>query len=173
MKKIPRTELSLLVRAARSGREADLAALVRATEKELFRFLVFLTGNRALAQDLAQDTYIKVIDSLSQLREDDGFSSWLFRTAKNLYLDHLRSPRNRPHENWENLAGLAAEATQADAIRELQDLLQPLEPEDRYGLLLVYLEGLSYAEAASRLEISEDALRSRLHRLRNQLANDK
>lgn len=173
MKRIPREELSRLVREARGGGEPALAALVRATEKDLVRFLVFLTGNRALAQDLAQDTYLKVLESLFQLRDDAGFSSWLLRTAKNLYLDHVRSPRNKPHEDWEALVSLAAESGQAEAVRELRDLLQPLTPDDRYGLLLVYLEGLSYAEAAERLAISEDALRSRLHRLRAHLSRNR
>ncbi len=173
MKKISREELGTLVRAARSGREADFTALVRATERDLFRFLVFLTGNRALAQDIAQDTYIKVIENLSQLREDTGFSSWLLRTAKNLYLDHLRSPRNSAHENWEDLTHLSVDSSGREAMRELQDLLQPLGPDDRYGLLLVYLEGYSYAEAADRLGITEDALRSRLHRLRSQIGGSK
>lgn len=169
MKNISTDELSKLVDAARGGEERALAALIHATEKDLFRFLVFLTGNRALAQDIAQDTYIKIIEKLPELRDSSVFSSWLFRTAKNLFIDYKRSPRNAGHEDIAEMTELAANSEQAEAFREAQDLLKPLDPEDRYALLLVYLEGLSYEEAATRLGIKEDALRSRLHRLRQQL----
>lgn len=173
MKTISDRDLAKLVDAARSGEEAAMAALIEATQSELFRFLVFLTGNRVLAQDIAQDAYIKVMESLSSLRDSNTFSAWLFRTAKNIYIDHTRSPRNAKHEDIDELVNLAMDEDQAAAVREVQDLLKELEAEDRYAMLLVYLEGYSYAEAADRLGISEDAMRSRLHRIREHLAKRK
>lgn len=170
MKSISNQELKKLVDAARSGKEADLAALIRATEKDLYRFLLFLVNNEALAQDLVQDTYIKVIEHLGELEDSAKFQSWLFRMAKNLFLDHLRSPRNAAYEDVSALEELEAEPDQLDALRAIQDLMAPLGPEDRFAILLVYLHGYSYAEAAEALNVTEDALRSRLHRARATLS---
>lgn len=169
MKNIDDKKLAKLVIAAQKGEESSLAELIKATEQELMKFLMFLVGNRPLAQDLAQDTYIKVIDSLSQLRDPMGFSSWFLRVAKNLYIDHVRSPRNSEKDDVNELVDLAIDEDQAQAVREVQDLLQPLEPQDRYAVLLVYLEGYSYDEAASMVGITENALRSRLHRAKDQM----
>ena len=162
-------EIAKLVVAAQAGKEAAFGSLVRATQDDLFRFLMFLVGNRQLAQDIAQDAYIKAIENLASLREPGAFLGWLFRLAKNLYLDHVRSPKNAEALDVQELVDLAAEPDQAEAMLEIRDLLEPLTPEDRYGFLLVYLQGYSYAEAATLVGISENAMRSRLHRARNNI----
>lgn len=164
-------DLTEFVKRAKAGDEDALKELIIRTQVELLRFLTFLCGNRQLAQDLLQDSYIKALENLKKLQDPKAFRSWLLRLAKNLFLDHVRSPKNSAHQELDEIQELAANGNNAEILVELESILSSLSPEERYGMLLVYLEDYSYAEAATELGISENALRSRLHRSRNKLAS--
>jgi RNA polymerase sigma-70 factor, ECF subfamily len=158
-------ELKKAVVAAKAGDPDALAYIIESTQKELYRFTYFLCGNNQLAHDICQDTFIKVLESIRGLKEPERFRSWLFKSAKNLYLDHIKSSKNKGHVGMESLPDLA---TNEDKQRtaEIRQALSHLETDERLPLLLVDLEGYSYEEAAQIVGISEDALRSRLHRAR-------
>jgi len=157
-----------LVSAARRGDEAALAELVRLTQNRLFRFCVYLCAHRDFAQDLCQETYLKAFKSLDSLQNPAVFLDWLFRIAKNLYLDSVRAQKTPddllPYEpNTDE-----GETPQVQTAIAVQEVLSQFEPEDRMLLIFVEIEERSYSEAAELLSVSEDAVRSRLHRLRKQ-----
>ena len=159
--------LTRAVIEAKNGSEAALSEIIEQTQDSLFRFTYYLTGNQQLSHDICQDTFIKVLEKIKGLKEPERFKSWLFQMAKNLYLDHLKSSKNKNHVSIDNAA--ASDLLQIDDKQkdlEIRQALSHLEMDERLPLLLVDLEGHSYIEAARTLGVSEDALRSRLQRAR-------
>ena len=155
-----------LITKAQSGDTDSMTRLIEEVQNPLFKFCIFLTGNTQLANDLCQETLIKVLENINKVKDPESFRSWLFKTAKNFYLDHLKSPKNRAHEPIEELNKYVSKDTSPETLIRLREALVNLSPDERLVLLLVDLEEYSSLEAAQILDISERALRSRLHRAR-------
>src|ERR687897_16385 len=79
-----------VVLLARSGREAAFRELVRRYERPVFSLLYRMVRDRGLAEDLAQETFIKVLNGIRSYRPEFKFSSWIFKIANNAAIDHLR-----------------------------------------------------------------------------------
>jgi RNA polymerase sigma-70 factor (ECF subfamily) len=155
---------SQLIEAARSGDPEALRVLIEATQSRLYRFCLILCGDPVRAEDLCQDAYVKTFDSLKNLKEPNAFIDWLFRLTRNLYIDGVRKAREQV-ELSEDDVSIHGELAEPLAVHQI---LSQFDPEDRWLLLLVDMEGYSYGEAAKWLGISEDAVRSRLFRLRKE-----
>jgi RNA polymerase sigma-70 factor (ECF subfamily) len=160
-------DLTGIVSRARSGDPSALRQLLEHTQDGLFRFCYYLCGNRALAEDITQDALVRVLEELHSLKDAGAFQSWLFRVAKNLYLDFVKSAKNKNHIPLDDLS-LPEPSSNPDSIQilKIREALGRLDSEDRPLLLLADLEGHSYAEIAKIMGISEAAVRSRLHRAR-------
>lgn len=173
-----------VLRARKGDREA-LSWLVRLVQDRLYRFCLYLARDPALAQDLCQDALIKAMSNLHQLKEPGRFESWILKSARNLFLDHVKSPANQPFVPLENVgngpedglreiadpahsdtATQAGGMTPGEANLDIRRALGALPPDDRLILLLVDLEGHSYQEAAGIAGITESSLRFRLHHIR-------
>jgi RNA polymerase sigma-70 factor, ECF subfamily len=168
LKTLDPDDLNKNVRAAQRGDEEALAWLITQTKERLLRFVYFLCGDAALAQDLSQDTYLYAMEHLGELKEPAAFPRWIFLIAKNRFFDHQKSPRNKAHDTVENLdrMGKFAHVQDQELWVGVSRCLGELKPEDRAVLLLVDLEGYSYGEASEALKLSESALTSRLYRAR-------
>jgi RNA polymerase sigma-70 factor, ECF subfamily len=164
------TDFTALVLQAQRGDESAISDLIEMSQKDLFRFVFYLTGNNQLAHDMCQDTFIKVLENLPRLKEPERFKSWLFQMAKNLYLDHTKSSKNKGHVSIESALPDMTSAEDKQKVLEIRQALSHIETDERLPLLLVDLEGYSYTEAAKIIGVSEDALRSRLHRARQTFA---
>jgi RNA polymerase sigma-70 factor (ECF subfamily) len=160
-----------MVEAAKNGDRQAQKHLIEATQTRLFRFCMVLCGDQVKAEDLCQETYLKALANLGKLTKPEAFMSWLFQVCRNLAVDEGRKRRER-----------AASAEEMDALEEpassgfaehhaVHQVLSQFEPEDRWLLILVDLEEHSYAEAAEVLGLTEDAVRSRLFRLRKEFVN--
>jgi RNA polymerase sigma-70 factor (ECF subfamily) len=142
----------------------------------LFRAACAISGSRQIAEDLVQETYVKVLSRPRFLRRDDDLG-YLMKALRNTWYSHLRQERVRR----EAIAAgepapddLAAETTQGDpqAAYEAAEVMQALAdlPEPyRETLAAVDVAGLSYAEAARALGVRQGTVMSRLHRGRDQL----
>ena len=164
-------EIAKLVALAQKGQQAAISRLIENTQDRLFKFCVYLCGNRHLAQDLCQDTYIKVLENLPKLKNGESFSSWMLVTAKNLYFDHLRAAHQR-QQAWDEDFDPADDTQRPEHMErrvELKKALAQLNPEQRLILVLVDLEGYSYMEAGTVLGVSENTVRSRVYRARQEL----
>lgn len=161
-------ELDLNVRLAQKGDQRALGWLVEQAQGRLYRFFLVLIGNPRDAEDFCQDTLIKALEHLGSLKDPRSFMSWLFRMGKNLFLDHVRSPRNDETASLEAVldSGHGAKHPDAEMIAATHRALLKLTIDERLILLLIDLEEHSYSEAAEIMGISEAAVRSRLHRAR-------
>lgn len=153
-----------LIEAAKSGDRHAWKELIEATQSRLFRFCLVLCGDPAQAEDLCQQAYLKVYTNLSKLQKNESFMDWLFRSTRNLYIDAVRAKREQSTEILEDMAA-GGEFSQH---LEVHQILSHFKPEDRLLLVLVDMEEHSYKDAGLILGISEDAVRSRVFRLRKE-----
>lgn len=148
-----------------SRRDAVTAEIPR-----LRRYARALIGDDGEADDLIQDTLERAIGRLHQWREGDNPRKWLFSILHNLHVDGLRRRSRRPpHVGLDNVGVDQSSPADGASGRDLDTALQLLSREQRQVVLLVGLEGLSYAETAEVLAIPVGTVMSRLARGRDRL----
>jgi RNA polymerase sigma-70 factor (ECF subfamily) len=133
-------------------------------------------GDRALAEDLAQETFVKAYLKLAAFDTTRRLSSWLFRIAHNTAIDALRRSRARTSAE----GGLDPDDTPAAPLPDpvetetlghaLEAALARLRPDYRAAIMLRYEEGLPFGEIGQVLGVPETTARSYVHRARKQLA---
>jgi RNA polymerase sigma-70 factor, ECF subfamily len=141
----------------------------------LFKVACALCGSRQLAEDLVQETYVKVLARPRFLRRDDDLG-YLVKALRNTWYNHLRSERARPRPApgeaplSEVAAGSGADPQATAEANEVLAALAELSEPYRETLAAVDVAGLSYAEAAKALGVKQGTVMSRLHRGRDRLA---
>ncbi len=136
--------------------------------------------NQADVDDLVQRILLQIVKGLGSLRDAERLHAWVYRTARNVIVDHYRSStarRELASGDAENLAAAAAPALSGDdesiALQELAICLTPmlrqLQPAYREAVTLTDLEGITQAEAAERVGVSLSGMKSRVQRGRRQL----
>ena len=162
-----------LVKRARGGDRAAFEELVRRTSRLIYSRLYVETGDRHLAEDLAQETYLRAFRSLGRLTDPAEFRSWLMTIAQNAAIDsHRRSARRKrkspPRVSQEILDNLPAPEIDEEHESETRDkvraILQSLPEEYRLPLILRYIDGADYEAITLQLGLTEGALRGLLHR---------
>ena len=154
---------------AKDGDETGLSRLIDLTQDHLFRFCFYVCGNRTKTEDLCQEVFIKVLGNLDSIEDSTKFMPWLFRVAKNHFIDTVRSPKSKETsiETQEAKGGFIESVESSPQVAlEVREALNQLSDEERAVILLVDSEGYSYAEGARILGISEEAFKSRTFRAR-------
>jgi RNA polymerase sigma-70 factor (ECF subfamily) len=173
---------------ANQGHEAAFRELVRRYERPVFSLLYRMVRDRALAEDLAQETFIKVLNGIKSYKPDFKFSSWIFKIANNAAIDHIRrksldtlsldgAPDAETPEAMRataiQLAGKDETPLQEVVNRELGSAIERaigrLRPEYRACILLRHVEGYSYEEIAETLDLPLGTVKTYIHRARNEL----
>ena len=177
-----------VVSLAQQGRESAFRELVRRYERPVFSLVFRMVRDRETAEELAQETFIKVLNNVDRYQPQFKFSSWLFKIANNIAIDHLRkrqivtiSMDGSPHA----ATAAEAEATSFDvAIRqesaleemearelgtEIEKAIAQLRPEYRSCIMLRHVEGRSYEEIAATLDLPLGTVKTYIHRARIQL----
>ncbi|QIK67443.1 sigma-70 family RNA polymerase sigma factor [Nocardioides sp. HDW12B] len=164
------------VQGTQGAQATEPAELVRRHRGRVLRLATRLTGNRSDAEDLTQEVFVRALTSADTLRPD-GVEGWLHRVTTNLFLDHARRRARTRVDPWgDHLEARVRPAEAADTVlldetfeSDVESALTALAAPVRAVVVLVDLEGLSYAEAASVLDAKVGTVRSRLHRGRTQL----
>ena len=149
------------------ARQGDLAAfseLVRASQADVYRFALHLTRERAAAEDVTQETYLRAFRFLHTFRGDCRFSSWLLRICRNCAMDAIKARAQRAERDL--AAPGPTSEPDASARIELQAALDAVSEEHREPFLLIEVYGLSYREAADILQVRVGTVKSRMHRAR-------
>lgn len=154
------------VRQAAAGDLAAFEVLVRTYQAPVWRFLRRLLGDDALAEDVTQETFVRVHRRLSTFDGRSRFSSWLFQVARNAGIDAVRSRARRLRRE---AAMPPAPVASPEAGHELDAALASLSSKLREALLAVEILGLSYIEAGGMLGVPAGTVKSRVHRAREQL----
>ena len=174
----PDTEQALVERLRR-GDEAAFDAVYDAFNLRLFTFLLRLTRRHHVAEDLLEETWLRLVKYGHRLRPDTRLGPWLFTIARNLHVSYVRSRMIEDSTAaglmtlWPVSIGRSSpfEATAVSELeRRIERALASLPPASREVLLLVGVAGLDHSDAADVCGITPEALRQRLHRARAMLA---
>ena len=187
--KLPPLTDERLVELALDGDEEAFGLLVRRYQRRLTAFLSQLVGDLELARELSQEAFVRAWSALSRFDPRYRFSTWLFRIAHNLGIDHLRRRRLKTV----SLYRMDAEGDEVEVIApdtekdplghlenrvlasELRQVLDELRPEYRELVLLRHFAGLSYQEIADFKEMPLGTVKNKLFRahsvLRDALAD--
>jgi RNA polymerase sigma-70 factor (ECF subfamily) len=156
-----------VVRAAVAGDLAAFEWLVRCYQAHVWRFLRHLLGDGALAEDVTQETFLRVYQHLPSFAWRSSFSTWVFQVARNAGIDALRS-RRRHDRLLQALPPPRPEAA-PDARAEAWAAVAALSPKLREALLLVEVFGFTYREAAQVLRVPDGTVKSRVFQARTRL----
>jgi RNA polymerase sigma-70 factor, ECF subfamily len=137
----------------------------------LRRFARSLCGSSQLAEDLTQETYVRVLARPRRVHEDSEFP-YLARTLRNVFLDHWRSEQRRPPVGAleQELPSALGDPELAAYTGDVYEAVADLPEEFRDVVVAVDVAGLSYKEASGTLRIPIGTVMSRLHRARGRLA---
>ncbi len=168
-----------MVDGLRRGERAAFDAAYARFRARVFAFLLRLSGRRDVAEDLLQETWLRLARASPSLAEDTDLAAWLFTVARNQYV----SWRRWSALDLSRLVALGDDATSpattappdeatdaARAMHRLEIAIAKMSPAHREVLLLVGVEGFDQEQAAAILGVRYDALRQRLARARGDLA---
>lgn len=165
-------DAALVVRARAElagGNHAAFAELYRRRSGEVFRFVRKLTGDDALADDVVQDTFLRVLRNLERFDERRSFRPWLARIARNAAFDALRERKKQAGDRALTESAepadteFARETASREAAAQARAALASLPDEQRALLVQRHEFGLTQAELAESWEVSERTIRNRLH----------
>ncbi len=164
----------------KNGDLDKLGLLFERHHRALFGFLFHMTGQRELSEDMVQNVFYRVLKYKHTFRGDGEFKTWMYHMARNVINDNGRSiKRTVKHQelteyNMENIGGgFAAD----DSIHKKQELatlktaMANLNEESREILILSKFQELKYNEIAQIMDITEGAVKVRVHRAIGQLKN--
>lgn len=169
-----------LIRRAQAGNADAFESLLETRYDTLYRFAYKWCGNKADAEDVAQQACIKLARTIAQFRFESQFTSWLYRLVINCAKDWQKSQArhesvdvvlNDDDDQFENhlSSSVASHAENAIYLRQILSLLGNMAEGFKEAALLVHAEGLSHAEAAEVLGVKESTISWRLHEMRKQL----
>ena len=165
------TQLTGLIRRAQGGDVASFAELLDLHYDTIYRFAWKWCGHRTNAEDIAQQSCIKVAASLTQFRFQAAFTSWLYQVVIRCAQDWQRTQQRHEHDALPDTHPTEDESRTEDHIY----LAQLLEQLDELGegmketALLVHAEGLSHAEAGEILGVAESTISWRVHTIRKHM----
>lgn len=177
-----------VVQRARGGEEAAYRELLHRYQGPVFSLIYRMVRDRALAEDLAQEAFVKALNALDTYRSEFKFSSWLFKIANNAAIDHLRrrqletlsldggpdalTPRER-EETKLVVSDKGESPLQEVEARELgaaiEQAIGKLRPEYRACIVLRHIEDRPYEDIAEILDLPLGTVKTYLHRARAEL----
>jgi len=180
---MPRPDSELMLEFQQTDNEEAFAELVRRYQKPLVNFFHRLVWDEQQAEDLSQEVFCKIFVHRKSYKAEAKFSTYLFRIARNLWIDHCRSSGKMPafsslsapigdDSGEELIDSIAApplaprderDDSPSDTARKLQAALEQLSEEQRLVFVLSKNQGLKYAEIAETLSVPVGTVRSRMH----------
>jgi RNA polymerase sigma-70 factor, ECF subfamily len=170
---LPQPDFGVL-RKAQRGDERAFNLIVRAYETPVFNYVLRLVGDRALAEDLTQEVFLRVYQGLPKFSLRCRFTTWLFQVTKNRVLDELRASERRPRsvvtiDDIPPLEVLDAPVERVEAMDAVWRSVNDLNVELKMALLLRDVVGLSYTEIADSLEITLATVKWRIYKAREEV----
>ncbi|HYY63150.1 MAG TPA: sigma-70 family RNA polymerase sigma factor [Gaiellaceae bacterium] len=163
-----------VLRKAQRGDERAFSLIVRAYEVPVFNYVMRLVGDRALAEDLTQEVFIRVFQGLPKFSLRSKFTTWLFQVTKNRVLDELRASERRPRalvaiDDAPPLEAVDAPVEQVEMIDALWTAVDGLNTDLKMALLLRDVVGLSYNEIADALDTTLATVKWRIFKAREEV----
>jgi len=163
-----------VLRKAQRGDERAFTLIVRAYEQPVFNYVLRLVGDRALAEDLTQEIFLRVYQGLPGFSLRSRFTTWLFQVTKNRVLDELRAIERRPRAvvNIDDVPPLEVvdqPFERTETIDAVWRAIEALNVDLKMALLLRDIVGLAYVEIADALEITLATVKWRIYKAREEV----
>lgn len=166
-----------LIQNILNGSPADFEQLIKKYQANVFRTVMGLLHNKEDAEEITQDVFLKVYDSLPSFNQKAALSTWIYRITINTSLNYLkRKKKIRLFFNLSALLGLASKEKQSETIitekeekEAIRKAIQELPEKQKLAFVLTKYEELSQRQVADILEISEGAVEQLVIRARNNL----
>ena len=164
-----------VLRKAQRGDERAFSLILRAYETPVFNYVLRLVGgDRALAEDLTQEVFLRVFQGLPKFSLRSKFTTWLFQVTKNRVLDELRAVERRPRAlvALDDIAPLEVLDQPVERLEEIDALwraVENLSTDLKMALLLRDVVGLSYTEIADALEVTLATGKWRIYKAREEV----
>jgi RNA polymerase sigma-70 factor (ECF subfamily) len=166
------------LRRAQQGEDAAFSRLVEVYQKPVYNLCYRMLGNAGDAEDAAQETFIRAYKAIKRYDPARKFSTWLLTIASNYCIDQHRR-RKLPTFSVdgfetpdipEKAPGMESILVQGEHQQQIAELLDELKPKDRSAVVMRYWYDYSYEEIGQALDLSISAVKSRLHRARQTMA---
>ena len=166
---------------AKQGSDEAFTKLVESYQKPVYNLCYRMLGGADLAEDAAQETFLRAYQNLHRYDINRSFATWLLSIAAHYCIDNLRRKKlptfslhddeGTPREYLPDASAIQPERVvmYSDQREKVQDLLQSLSETDRAAIVFRYWHGFSDAEIAASLNLTVSAVKSRLHRARHKL----
>lgn len=152
-----------------SGRRTEaFEALLAAYQDKVFRLCYSMTGDRAQADDAAQESFLRIWKAMERYRGDSALGTWIFSIARNVCLTALARRGSRRYAPIEEAERSTPDPP--DRQRDIVRLVAQLPNNYRQVVMLFYMEEKSYEEVARLLDLPTGTVKTYLHRARKQLA---
>jgi RNA polymerase sigma-70 factor (ECF subfamily) len=163
-----------VLRKAQKGDERAFSLIVRAYETPVYNYVLRLVGDRALAEDLTQEVFLRVFQGLPKFSLRSRFTTWMFQVTKNRVLDELRSMERRPRsfvalDDLPPLEVVDAPFERLEAIDAVWRAVENLNVDLKMALLLRDVVGMPYNEIADSLEITLATVKWRIFKAREEV----
>lgn len=135
--------------------------------KDIYRYFYGLTLDAGLSEDLTADVFLEAVKSLHTFKKDSSMKTWLFSIARHRWFHYLRGKKRQPQlvsdgilspDNLSNTASMEQNASDRAMIERIQEILQTLSPQAQ-KVMVMHVNGFSYYEIATELQISENSAR--------------
>lgn len=171
------TDDKALIEAFQSGDEFAFVSLYNRYKNPIYAFCVKMLGDRALAQDVMQETFLRVYENRDRLLNTSSFKSWVFTIARNQCLNQLRRSKRQVSLEGESVSiamlvphGQVAQLEKSEQTELVNYFLNELKEDYREVLILREYQNLSYEEIAAVTRSTLSAVKSRLFKARRKLA---
>jgi RNA polymerase sigma-70 factor (ECF subfamily) len=175
---LPKAKERAMIRRAKAGEGSAIEALIRAHQEALYAFLLRMSGRPDVAEDIAQEAFVRVLRNLDRFDPRFRFSTWLFTIAKRLYVNAVQ--KQRPTYDTDAIAARegmspppAHAIAEVETLRNVRDLvdvaLAALNPQQREIVLLFHQQNWPIVEIAVHLGMPEGTVKSHLHRARRRM----
>jgi RNA polymerase sigma-70 factor, ECF subfamily len=166
-----------VIAACQRGDRDAFRTLFEAYQHKVYSIALRYSGDRAVALDIAQEIFLKLLSTIHEFRGDAGFETWLYRVVVNCCLDHRRRARriglfleslwngfSSPKQSVLHEQSVLNKMMRAEMQEQVQRGVASLSPEQRIAVALRYTEGLSYERISEILNCSIGTVASRLNR---------
>lgn len=169
------------IEQAQSGNQDAFTELFRMHYSFLYKYLLKVTMNKELTEDIVQETMLKCYDNIHRYNGRSKFSTWLITIATRVYIDSLR--RKKTEQKWLKneqvmLTRQLKWQMQHNGMRwlEVMDVMSKMDPDVRLAILLIHYYGFTYEETANMLKLKAGTVKSKVHygltTLRKELTDD-
>jgi RNA polymerase sigma-70 factor (ECF subfamily) len=150
----------------RGDREAMVRIYNRHKDR-LYSFSLYVTGDRQTSEDLVADTFVRLMEQKNRLVLEESLKNWLFICLRNMTYNLLKRNNRNAHLGRPEITGIVDDHSELKMF--IETVLERLEPDERELILLREQQGFSIPEISEIFNISEEAVRTRLYRVRKKM----